>query len=84
MREAADQVLTEYIGGLAEGESVQERAKAWLQKKNYIWPGDATVCHLPPFLYHYSSLFPLEAKRNEVTRPFLAPGCQQGHQGSVV
>lgn len=51
MREAAEQVLSEYIGGLAEGKAVQDRAKAWLQKKNYIWPGDATVRCLYLFPY---------------------------------
>ena len=53
LREVAEQVLSEYIGGLAKGEAVQDRAKAWLQKKNYIWPGDATVCYPFSFLYHH-------------------------------
>ena len=83
MREAAGQVLSEYIGGLAEGESVQDRAKAWLQKKNYIWPGDATVRHLPSFRFQSQSPF-LEAKRNEVTGPLPTPSRWQGHQSGVV
>ena len=50
--EAAEQVLSDYIGGLAEGETVQDHAKAWLQKKNYIWAGDAAVCYLFLLFYH--------------------------------
>ena len=52
MRDAADQVLLEYLGDLADGEAVQDRAKAWLQKKNYIWPGDVMVRYLFSSLYH--------------------------------
>jgi hypothetical protein len=56
VREAAEQVLSEYIGGLVDGEAVQDRAKAWLQKKNYIWPGDATVRY-PLLFIHRSQVF---------------------------
>ena len=53
VRGAAEQVLSEYLGGLAKGETVETRAKAWLEKRNYIWPGDPTVRY--PFLFLHCS-----------------------------
>jgi hypothetical protein len=37
--EAAEQVLSDYVGSLAEGEMVQDHAKAWLEKKTIFGLG---------------------------------------------